>query len=178
MDQPLPPVEIVTQRKQLPARSATANKGDFGKVLIVAGSRGMSGAAILCGRAALRGGAGLVRCAVPSEILPIVAGADPCYLTLPLNQDADGRVASEAVATLLAAAEGQDVLAVGPGLGRGTGVTGVVFALLERTSLPLVLDADGLNAISGQTQRIANPKAPLIITPHPGEFARLLGNSI
>src|SRR5262249_31180101 len=100
-----------------------------------------------------------------------------CYLTLPLNQDADGRVAAEAVATLLAAAGGQDVLAIGPGLGRGMGVTAVVLALLERTALPMVLDADGLNSLLGQTQRIANRKAPLIITPHPGEFARVLGNT-
>jgi NAD(P)H-hydrate epimerase len=178
MDQPLPPAEIVTQLTSLPARSPTDNKGDFGKILIVAGSRGMSGAAILCGRAALRGGAGLVRCAVPAEILPIVAGGDPCYLTVPLIPDGEGRVAEEAVAPLLAAAKGQDVLAVGPGMGRSAGVTAVVFALLESTSLPMVLDADGLNALSGQTQQIASRQAPLIITPHPGEFARLLGTTV
>src|SRR5262249_23462503 len=94
--------ELVSQLPRLAPRAADSNKGSFGRVLVVAGSRGMSGAAILCGSAALRGGAGLVRVAVPAEILPIVAGNNPCYLTAPLPQDSEGQLDRQAEAELLA----------------------------------------------------------------------------
>src|SRR6266849_1069006 len=110
--------EVVHALPRLAARPADANKGNFGRVLIVAGSRGMSGAAVLCGSAALRGGAGLVRVAVPAEILPLVAPGNPCYMTLPLAHDESGRLAGGALPELLAWAEKNDVVAVGPGLGR------------------------------------------------------------
>src|SRR5436305_13492355 len=97
------PVETVTALPRLAARAADSNKGDFGRVLIVAGSRGMTGAAILCGKAALRGGAGLVKVAVPHEVVPIVAGGDPCYMTVPLIHDADGRLDLAALAAVFAA---------------------------------------------------------------------------
>src|SRR6516164_4219959 len=112
------PLTVVTDIPHLPPRDADANKGMFGRVLVVAGSRGMSGAAVLSASAALRGGAGLVRLAVPAEILPIVAGANPCYLTAPLSQDTEGRIAKEASGALLTLVEANDVLALGPGLGR------------------------------------------------------------
>jgi ADP-dependent NAD(P)H-hydrate dehydratase len=175
MQGPLPPVEWVTQCVSLPPRSKDSNKGDFGKVLVVAGSRGMSGAAVLCASAALRGGAGLVRVAVPSGILPIVAAGNPCYMTAPLPQDDEGRLAADAAPELLAMMKENDVLAIGPGLGRGPGVPQLVGQVLARAEIPIVLDADGLNAIAGQIYRITTRKAPLVLTPHPGEFARLLG---
>src|SRR5262249_21723577 len=107
---PSPPAaEQVTQLPILPPRPADSNKGDFGKVLVVAGSWGMSGAGVLCASAALRGGAGLVRLAVPQAILPIVAAANPCYLTAALAQDADGLVAETAGDYLLALAQANDV---------------------------------------------------------------------
>src|SRR5207253_735659 len=87
------PQEVVTQLPVLHPRPLDSNKGNFGRVLVVAGSRGMSGAGMLCASAALRGGAGLVRLAVPEGILPIVAAANPCYLTAPLPQDGAGRLA-------------------------------------------------------------------------------------
>lgn len=170
--------EIVTQLPVLPPRPPDSNKGSFGKVVIVAGSRGMSGAAVLAGSAALRGGAGLVRVAVPAGILPIVASANPCYLTAPLPEDSDGRVSAEAEEPIVQLMDGWDVAAVGPGFGRGPGVASVVHAALRRLTVPLVLDADGLNTLEGNTEPLRQRQAPLVITPHPGEFARLTGKSI
>src|SRR5271165_576245 len=116
--QPVPPtVENVTQMPALPPRRADSNKGDFGRVLVVAGSRGMSGAAVLCGSAALRSGAGLVRVAVPAGVVAIVAAGNSCYMTAPLPDDSDGRLAAQAEADVLRLAETSDVVAAGPGLG-------------------------------------------------------------
>ncbi len=170
--------DTITQLPVLPPRAADSNKGTFGRVLVVAGSRGMSGAAILCASGALRGGAGLVRLAVPAEILPIVATSNPCYTTAPLPQDVGGRLGPGADAELLALAEGNDVIALGPGLGQSPAVAAVVSVLLARARLPVVLDADGLNVLRQQTERLRNRPAPLILTPHPGEFARLAGADV
>jgi NAD(P)H-hydrate epimerase len=170
-------VEVVTQLPRLAPRPPDANKGTFGRVLVTAGSRGMSGAGVLCASAALRSGAGLVWLAVPHELQPIVAGVNPCYLTVALPQDAEGRLAQSAVGPLLAALQGKDVAAVGPGLGAGVGVTAVVDAVLQQ-QVPLVLDADGLNALQGKADRLRARPAATIITPHPGEFARLVGSDV
>src|SRR5438132_7927644 len=113
----MPPLENVSKLPVLAPRPADSNKGSFGRVLVVAGSRGMSGAAVLCGSAALRGGAGLVKLAVPEGILPIVASANPCYLTAALPQDDKGQLADRAQAELLSLTQATDVLAIGPGLG-------------------------------------------------------------
>src|SRR5262245_9698270 len=102
------PVDTVTALPVLAPRPAESNKGNFGRVLVVAGSRGMSGAAVLCASAALRGGAGLVRLAVPEGILPIVAAANPCYLTVPLAQNKHGRLAAGAEPELLRLAAAND----------------------------------------------------------------------
>jgi NAD(P)H-hydrate epimerase len=169
---------MVTQLPVLAPRAADSNKGDFGRVLVVAGSRGMSGAAVLCAGAALRGGAGLVYLATPQDVQPITAAANPCYLTVPLPQDGDGRLAAEAEGPLLAAARGKDVLAFGPGVGQGEAILGLLTSLLTHSPAPTVIDADGLNCLVGHTDRIRGRAAPLILTPHPGEFARLTGTSI
>src|SRR5438270_5232040 len=118
--------EVVDALPRLAARPADANKGNFGRVLVVAGSRGMTGAAILCGAAALRGGAGLVTVATPDPAQPVVAAANPCYLTIPLPADDTGHVAATAEPVLFPAASRATVMAVGPGLGQTTGVTRVV----------------------------------------------------
>jgi NAD(P)H-hydrate epimerase len=167
------PLEVVTQVPHLAPRPADSNKGTFGRVLVVAGSRGMSGAAVLCGSAALRGGAGLVRVAVPREVLPIVAAGNPCYMTAPLPQDEEGCLDPSAEHDVLALARTSDVVALGPGLGRSSAMTTLLAAVLERLPTPVVLDADGLNAFVQHTERLRRP-APLILTPHPGEFSRLL----
>jgi ADP-dependent NAD(P)H-hydrate dehydratase len=166
-------IETVTALATLPPRLADSNKGTFGKVLVVAGSRGYSGAAVLCGSAALRSGAGLVRVAVPQEILPIVAAGNPCYTTAMLPQDDEGRLDSNAEHHLLALAHGHDVVAIGPGLGRSSALTTLLSTLLDHLQTPIVLDADGLNAFVRHTALLRR-SAPLILTPHPGEFGRLL----
>src|ERR1041384_3896887 len=106
-------IETVTTLPTLPARPRDSNKGNFGRVLVIAGSRGMSGAAVLCGSAALRAGAGLVKVAVPSEILPIVAAGNACYTTAALPHDADGRLTHPALPALLTLTEAHDVIAIG-----------------------------------------------------------------
>jgi NAD(P)H-hydrate epimerase len=169
---------IVTELPALAPRSPDSHKGDFGRVLIVAGSRGMSGAAILCATAALRGGAGLVRAAVPGDILPIVAGGNSCYMTAPLPADAEGRLAAQAEADVLSLAAASDVIAAGPGLGHTPAVESVVRALLARTPGLLVLDADALNVLAGQTEVLRGRAMPPVLTPHPGEFARLIGRKV
>jgi ADP-dependent NAD(P)H-hydrate dehydratase len=172
---PTPTPDVIREVPRLAMRDPDANKGDFGRVLIVAGSRGMSGAAVLCASAALRGGAGLVRVAVPAGIMPIVAAGNPCYMTLPLAEDNDGRLNGDAWPELIEAMNQSTVAAVGPGLGRGDGVSAVVRGVLEKTTLPLVLDADCLNALPPFLDILKRRQGPCILTPHPGEFARLLG---
>jgi NAD(P)H-hydrate epimerase len=170
-------IEYIQTLPTLAPRRADSHKGDFGRILVVAGSRGMSGAAVLCGSAALRGGAGLVRIALPAEILPIVAVANPCYMTAALPHDEQGRLSHAAEPELLALIKVNDVVAAGPGLGLSEGTARLIHALLQ-TDKPLVLDADGLNALQGDTGPLRNRKAPLIVTPHPGEFARLIHRDI
>src|SRR5262249_5739642 len=111
-------LQTITELPRLARRAPDSNKGSYGKVLVVAGSRGMSGAAVLCGSGALRSGAGLVTVATPEEILPIVAAGNPCYLTAPLAQDDEYRISESAKTRILELAQANDVVAVGPGLGR------------------------------------------------------------
>jgi ADP-dependent NAD(P)H-hydrate dehydratase len=169
-------LEQIVALPALAARAADSNKGDFGRVLVVAGSRAMAGAAVLAGSAALRGGAGLVRIAVPREIQPAVAIGNVCCMTAQLAQDADGRIDASAEPEILAASQGVDVLAIGPGLGRSAALSHLLPALLRKLTLPIVLDADGLNAFVDQTAHLRRG-APTVLTPHPGEFGRLVGRS-
>jgi len=160
---------------KLPIRPADAHKGTAGLVFVVAGSRGMAGAAALVGNAALRAGAGLVRIATADAALDTVAGLAPCCTTTPLPDDG-ASIAHEAVPQVLKLIEGWQVLAIGPGLGQTDGVAGVVQAVLSHVTIPIILDADGLNVLghhAGTAFKAA--RAPVIITPHPGEAARLLG---
>jgi ADP-dependent NAD(P)H-hydrate dehydratase len=173
-----PSLLVVTDVPQLPLRPLDSNKGTFGRVLIGAGSRGMSGAAVLCATAALRGGAGLVRLAVPEGILTIVAAANPCYTTAPLPQDDHGRLSAAALPELLELVRGYNVAALGPGLGQSAELGDTITAILEQTTTPLVLDADALNVLVGRLGALRKHRGPIVLTPHPGEFARLLGSSI
>ncbi len=166
--------EIVTTLPTLAPRPPDGHKGNFGRVLVVAGSRGMSGAAVLCARAALRAGAGLVKVAVPAEILPIVAAGNACYTTAALPQDGAGHLAHAAQTTLLGLAEAHDVVAIGPGLGQSHELTALLFEMVARVNKPMVIDADGLNGFIGHVDKLRGTQAPRVITPHPGEMARLL----
>ncbi len=175
-----PYVEVITRpmmRGVLEPRDPEAHKGDFGRLLIVAGSMGKSGAAHLAGMAALRAGAGLVSLAVPRSVQPVVAAMAPEYMTIGLPEDDEGQVTEAALERVLAAPA--DVIAVGPGLGQGPGVTAFVHGLLEQSGVPLVLDADALNAFAGDPARLqARDGLDVIITPHPGEMARLTGLTV
>ncbi len=159
-------------------RPPGAHKGEFGHLLLVAGSRGKAGAAILAASGAVRGGAGLVSVATVESAWAALASAVPEAMSLALAEDASGGVALAALAELLAAARARDVLAVGPGLGSSTETQKLIRALvLEAGEVPLVLDADGLNAFAGEIGALAGRRAATILTPHPGELGRLLGCS-
>jgi len=166
-------MEIVHEVPKLPPRPVEGHKGTFGRVLVVAGSIGMTGAAALVGRAALRAGAGLVRVATARSALPIVASIEPSYTTLPLPEDNAGRVSSKAINAILNAAEENDVVAIGPGMGQSTGLRSVVEALLQQEGLRLLIDGDGLNNLSKLAGWPKKRKADLVLTPHPGEMKRL-----
>ncbi|HUX02830.1 MAG TPA: NAD(P)H-hydrate dehydratase [Phycisphaerae bacterium] len=168
----------VTDIPKPPTRPPDAHKGTAGLVLVVAGSRGMAGAAALVGNGALRAGAGLVKIATPDAALDTVAALAPCCTTAPLADDG-ACLRAEAADAVLTLAEGQGAIAVGPGLGRTRGVSAVVRALLEGLDVPIVLDADGLNAIADEAAAILKSASNrVILTPHPGEAARLLGASV
>ena len=158
---------------KLKPRARDAHKGDFGRVCIIAGSIGMSGAAALAGRAALRAGAGLVRVATPKSVLPVVASIEPSFTTVPLPEDSAGRIAANATNTILNLIPDNDCIAFGPGVGVTQGVCSVLQKLLAQEGLRLIIDADGLNNLSRINDWPDHAKADLILTPHPGEMKRL-----
>ncbi len=159
----------------LPPRPAGAHKGDCGHALLVAGSRGKAGAAVLAARGAVRGGAGLVTVAVPEPILPSVAAGSAESMTVPLPANAAGALAGAAVERVHAAMAGKGALALGPGLGTDPETAEAVRRLVRESPVPVVVDADGLNAFAGRAGELAERASPAILTPHPGEAGRLLG---
>lgn len=159
-------------------RKADANKGNFGHALIVAGSVGKSGAAVLGARAALRVGAGLVTVATPANVLPIVAAGQPDMMTIPLVATEDGTVSMRNFdgASFAQATQDKSVLAIGPGLSTNYETQEFIRSALQKIPLPVILDADGLNAFAGRADELRTRKSELIaLTPHPGEMGRLLG---
>ncbi|KPK43802.1 MAG: hypothetical protein AMJ65_04760 [Phycisphaerae bacterium SG8_4] len=166
-------MNIVETVPKLNRRAIDAHKGDFGKVCIIAGSRGMSGAAALAGRAALRAGAGLVRVATPKSVLPIVASIEPSFTTIALPEDSSGRISAKATNAILEAVAENDAVAFGPGIGVSGALRSVLEALLGQEGLRLVIDADGLNNLAAMKDWPDKLKANLIVTPHPGEMKRL-----
>jgi ADP-dependent NAD(P)H-hydrate dehydratase len=166
-------MQIIKNIPKLKPRKPDAHKGDFGRVCIIGGCIGMNGAPALAGRAALRAGAGLVRVAVPESILPIVASIEPSYTTMPLPEDSEGRISAKAINTILDAANENDCLAFGPGIGTSSALRSVLETLIEQKQLRLLIDADGLNNLSAIKDWPDKLKANLILTPHPGEMKRL-----
>jgi NAD(P)H-hydrate epimerase len=175
-----PYLELLTReqmREIVPVRPADSHKGDFGRVLIVAGSIGRTGAAHLSAQGALRSGAGLVTVATPKSSQPIVAAMAPEYMSEPLDETAAGTVDFPALERVLSLAA--DVIAVGPGLGQSPSTAAFVHGLLERAGVPLVLDADALNSFASEPERLMGRDGlDVVITPHPGEMARLLNVAI
>jgi ADP-dependent NAD(P)H-hydrate dehydratase / NAD(P)H-hydrate epimerase len=163
--------------RHLMPRAPDANKSDFGRVLVAAGSLGKTGAAHLSAMAALRSGAGLVTIATPRVCQPIVASMGAEYMTEGWEEHPDGGPGEQTIDQLLTLKK--DVLAIGPGLGTGPRQQALVFALLDRSDVSLVLDADALNVCQDDPSRLRGREGiDVIITPHPGEMARLTGLSI
>ena len=159
-------------------RAADSHKGTFGRAVIVAGSRGKSGAAVLAGYACLRAGAGLTTIATPDEIQPVVAAAYPEYMTEPLLATKTGGIAAANASSgrITKLLEDKAVVAIGPGIGTHVETRMVVQQMVRESELPIVLDADGLNCFDGEAYKLGQRKTQfLAITPHPGEMARLLG---
>lgn len=157
-------------------RQEDTHKGDYGKVLIVGGSRGKTGAAAMSGQAALRSGAGLVTVATPLSCLALVAASMPELMTEPMDETASGTAANVSLAKLI---EGKTVLGIGPGLGVHPDTQAMVRTAVREIQVPIVLDADGLNAFAGFAKELRGSSArALVITPHPGEMARLIERDI
>ncbi len=161
-------------RALLPERSAWAHKGNFGKILLLCGSRGYTGAAALAAMGALRTGAGLVFLGVPESIYAIEAVKlmEPVVFPLP---DAEGKLSREAIPEILERLPKMDAVLIGCGLGQSEGTRAVVEAVLKNAQCPVVLDADGINVLSGHKDILRERTFPTILTPHDGEFARLGG---
>ena len=160
----------------LPDRDIAAHKGDFGKILLLCGSRGYTGAAYLAAMGALRSGAGLTFLGVPESIYEIEAVKlnEPVVFPLP---DQDGKLSEEAIPEILARLPKMDAVLVGPGLGQSEGTFRVVKSVLETAACPVILDADGINVMAAHKDILRGRTNPTILTPHAGEFARLGGNS-
>ena len=174
-----PYVDLLTPeqlRELIEPRTADSHKGDFGRVTVVAGSVGKTGAAFLAGMGALRSGAGLVTIATPGSCQPIVASMSPEVMTEPLPE-ADGSVSAQGIERALQLSH--DVIACGPGLGRTREASSFVRALVDRATVPLVLDADALTLLAEEPGKVlGRDDRDVIITPHPGEMARLTGMTV
>jgi len=163
----------------LPPRAADSHKGNYGRLLLVGGSQGMAGSISLSGMAALRSGAGLVTIATPAVAQPTVASFSPAYMTVALPDDGE-HLAPEAADELrrLAMAQRTDVVALGPGLGRSAAITQLVARLYREVTKPMVVDADGLNALAEVPEVLEAPGGPRVLTPHPGEYDRMTGQRL
>lgn len=170
-------LEASTLAPRLVPRPTAGHKGTFGHALVIAGGAGTSGAATLAVRATLRAGAGLVTAAVPSGVQERVATGAIAAMTIALPQGPEGGLSVEAVASALAAMTAKEAVAIGPGLGTAPDTQEAIRSIVLGSEAPLVLDADGLNAFAGQLTALRGRRAPMVLTPHPGEMGRLLGCS-
>ena len=159
----------------LPNRPRNAHKGDFGKILLLCGCRGYTGAAALAALGALRSGAGLVYLGVPESIYAIEAVklTEPVVFPLP---DVNGMLSGKASNQILSMLPNMDAVLIGPGLGRSTGTFAVLNTVLCHAACPVVVDADGINLLAGHMDILRGRTYPTILTPHEGEFTRLAGS--
>ena len=166
-------------RPALPPRPRESHKGSYGHLFILAGSRGKSGAALMTGLAALRSGAGLVTLILPQSLQRSIAGKIPELMTEFIPETPQGSPDISAAVQVMALVRGADALVLGPGLTTAESTQALVRDLVARARVPIVLDADGINAFASHPEMIRNENnSPIVITPHPGEMARLLGVSI
>lgn len=159
----------------LPDRPPDGHKGTFGTVLVMAGSRGYTGAAYLSATAAARGGAGLVRLLVAEDVYPILAAKCVEVMATPAPESGPGALGMAAIDMIDQFLAGSSAVVLGPGLGRAPETWELVYDLAGRVQLPMVLDADALNALAANREPLQRRQAPSILTPHPGEMSRLLG---
>ena len=160
----------------LPNRKSDAHKGDFGKILLLCGSRGLTGAAALSAMGALRSGAGLVYLGVPESIYAIEAVKLTEAIVFPLP-DGDGMLSPRALPSVLQKIESMDAVLIGPGLGQSEGTLSVLQGVLDNAKCPVIVDADGINLLSRHMDILRERHYPTILTPHAGEFARLGGDT-
>jgi hydroxyethylthiazole kinase-like uncharacterized protein yjeF len=179
-------LNVITPHEIVPLigpRPRDSNKGMFGHVLVVGGSLGKAGAAAMASFAALRSGAGLVTVATPRSVLSTVAGFHPELMTEPLGETESGSISTQSLGAFWHAAENKTVLAIGPGISRHPETAEFVRTVIQETVMqssttPIVLDADGLNAFEGKSDLLNGRDRTLVLTPHPGEMARLTGMSV
>lgn len=163
-------------RSWLPAEKLESHKGDYGKLLLLCGSRGFTGAAALAAKGALRTGAGLVYLGVAESIYPILAGKLDEPVVFPLPENGNGRLSRTGLPDILDRLAGMSACLIGPGLGHCYDTEEIVYGVLEAAKCPLVLDADGINVLSGHIDRLDKVNVPVVLTPHEGEFQRLGGD--
>lgn len=174
-------LEMIERKEILPCfarRLRDGHKGTYGHLAVIAGSAGKSGAAVLAGQAALRLGAGLVTIGTAKSVLPAIGRGMRELMAEPLPETASGTISSEATARAEKILAGKDAVVLGPGLSTQESTAAFVLALLPRLQLPVVIDADGLNIIAGNLEVLRKLTSPAVLTPHPGEFARLVGLSV
>ena len=162
-------------RRYFRVRPLASHKGDFGRIFILAGSEGLSGACYLTSMAALRSGAGLVTVGVPKRLVSPLARRFTEAMTKPLPETREGTLSARALAPILKFLETQDIFALGPGLSTNREAQAVIRNVVQRSKKLMVIDADGLNAFSGHPELFRNLKAPAVLTPHPGELVRVFG---
>ncbi len=159
-------------------RSPESHKGTYGHVLVIGGSPGMSGAVIMAAYGALRSGAGLVTAALPESLMPIIDHAGMELMTMPLEETSQTTIALEALPAIENLLDTVSVCVVGPGMSRFSEANALLRAILKRSGIPVLIDADGLNALEKDVGILASRQVPIVITPHPGEMARLTGKNI
>lgn len=171
-------IELLTENRMralLPRRPIAAHKGSFGHTAVIAGSVGKTGAAVMAGLSALRTGAGMVTLALPESLEAAMPNRPWEIMTLPLPETVDHSISLSAEKTIMRFLEGKAAAAIGPGLSTQSETQELIRALVKQTEIPMVLDADGLNAFAGKAALLSRPGPPLILTPHPGEMSRLSG---
>ena len=164
--------------KKLPARREDSHKGDYGRVFVVAGSPGMTGAAFLCCEGALRSGSGLVTNGIPESLNPIMEIKLTECMTLPLTETQDQTLGVAAEKQILDFSGKSDVVVLGPGLGRSSETRPLIRKLIQEIETPIVLDADGIIALEGNPDLLKDRRGRLVLTPHPGEMSNLTGKDV
>lgn len=171
-------MKITKEIPALPRRAKDSHKGTYGNVFVLAGSIGMAGAAYLCASAVLRSGAGRVLVGVPKSLVYILAGKFTCEMLYPLPETERGTLSSGSEREILEVAHKHNVVAIGPGISRYSETNKLVLSILYRINNSMIIDADGLNIISEEIPILRSLKQPVVLTPHPGEMARLTGKTV